>query len=196
MILKLQIFLRITFSGDICHKQGEISARKIRGEERNLIKSVFAGRSHTPGDLFRKKVASLSGDEFASGNRQGTGRQTKAFRHISAEAKRDQRLPSLLAKNLTELDEKLKKDDIEKCSKSQINKRFYGFIASTDVTSDSLRITLLDEGGVRLYHSVAPKDIIYIDATGTVVENIAQFKRLLLYSFTTRNPFGLSPPYL
>ena len=107
-------FLRITFSGDICHKQGETSARKIRGEERNLIKSVFAGRSHTPGDLFRKKVASLSGDEFASGNRQGIGRKAKAFRHISAEAKRDQRLPSLLAKNLTELDEKLKKDDIQK----------------------------------------------------------------------------------
>ena len=83
-------------------------------------------------------------------------------------------------KNLTELDEKLKKDDIEKCSKSQINIQFYGFIASTDVISDSLHITLLDEGGVRLYHSIAPKDIIYIDATGTVVENIAQFNHIHL----------------
>eukprot|EP00794_Sanderia_malayensis_P001958 gene1958-2226_t len=37
------------------------------------------------------------------------------------------------------------------------------------------------------------KDILYFDATGSLIEKVKGFKRILLYSLTTRNPFGKTP---
>ena len=45
-----------------------------------------------------------------------------------------------------------------------------------------------------LYHETAPRDILYVDATGTVASKIPWLKRILYYAALVRNPFGKTPP--
>ena len=80
----------------------------------------------------------------------------------------------------------------EKKFKSMMDKQWItGFLQFTTGTPSSV---LFDEGCVRLYRHVCSKDMLFFYATGTIVEAVKNFKRLLLYSLTTRNPFNKSPP--
>ena len=72
--------------------------------------------------------------------------------------------------------------------------RILCFLQSNDITTDTLSSVLFDEGCVQLYCHVCTKDILFFYTTGTIVEAVKNFKRLLLYSLTTRNPFNKSPP--
>ena len=44
------------------------------------------------------------------------------------------------------------------------------------------------------YHEQVSRDILYIDATGTVIDKIKGYGRLLCYVAAIRHPFGKSPP--
>eukprot|EP00794_Sanderia_malayensis_P015499 gene15499-17078_t len=56
-----------------------------------------------------------------------------------------------------------------------------------------LSVVLFDEGSVHRYREAACKDVLFVDATGTIIEKIRGFKRILFYSLTTRNPLGKTP---
>ena len=46
---------------------------------------------------------------------------------------------------------------------------------------------------ILLYHHTINKDILYFDATGSLTLPVKGFKRILLYSFCIRHPYGLTP---
>ena len=71
---------------------------------------------------------------------------------------------------------------------------YLGYIQGLSIDNSLIRLVLFDDPMVRLFHVLAPRDIIYLDATGNIVERIKPFKRIYYYALTVRHLFGLSPP--
>ena len=118
----------------------------------------------------------------------------KAFQHISSEANAIRNDLSIVADKIRKCDVKIRNEN-QQLHKSVMNiLKIPGYVQSNDITSDSFCVVLFDEGSIRLYRHVCLKDKIFLDASGTIVEKVRGVKRILLYSLTTRNPFGKSPP--
>eukprot|EP00112_Aurelia_sp_Birch-Aquarium-sp1_P007934 Seg1866.7 transcript_id=Seg1866.7/GoldUCD/mRNA.D3Y31 product="Sentrin-specific protease 1" protein_id=Seg1866.7/GoldUCD/D3Y31 len=186
--------LSISFVGDIVHKSNVLKSRKITGSEREKLRNEFSMSRKTPSNLFRQKLQTVNDRAFTSGNRTGCGITPKAFQHISSEARAEQLDMSSMSGKVRIVDKDIreKNDSLHKSLMSNQNLR--GFVQSNDITNDSISVALFDEGGVRLYRQICSKDVMFFDATGTVVEKLKGCKRILIYSLTTRNPFGKSPP--
>ena len=88
--------------------------------------------------------------------------------------------------------ELLKADEKSALSLRYLSRRMFGYIHSIQL-APTLRIVLLHEPLVRLYHGLASKDIVYFDTTGSVVEKIRRYKRILYYALCVRHPFGKTP---
>ena len=68
-----------------------------------------------------------------------------------------------------------------------------GYVQSCDITNKSLSLVMLDEGSIHLYRDFALKDILFVDATGSIIEKKG-LKRISLYSLSKCNPFGKTTP--
>ena len=53
---------------------------------------------------------------------------------------------------------------------------------------------LFNESSVRLYHDLSKKEILGIEATGSVVRKINNFEKIFLYAITIQHPFGKTFP--
>ena len=73
-------------------------------------------------------------------------------------------------------------------------KGIWGYIQGLTIDNTLIRLVLFDDPMITLFHTIATRDIIYLDATGNIVENVKLFKRIYYYSLTLRHPFGLAPP--
>ena len=52
----------------------------------------------------------------------------------------------------------------------------------------------MDQPMVMLYHQTVRNDILFIDATGSVVRQPRYLKKILYYACVIRHPYNLSPP--
>ena len=42
-------------------------------------------------------------------------------------------------------------------------RRMFGYIQDFSITNDHIKVLLFDEGIIRIYHQIVPKDFLYID---------------------------------
>ena len=185
---------RLQFVGNVNHDVSILKSRRITGSERQNLMHEFSCSRTKPSTFYRSKLRDLDEDSYASGNRLGCGVTSKAFQHISTEAKRKQNNVNLISEKIRDCDKAIQGKGGGTFETMMDKQQILGFVQSNDITNDTLCVVLFDEGCVRLYRHVCSKDILFFDATGTIVEAVKGFKKLLLYSLTTRNPFNKSPP--
>ena len=76
---------------------------------------------------------------------------------------------------------------------SEIQRKLFGYVHLV-TTFPQLKLVLTDEACLRLFHASAPRDILYFDATGSIIEKMHGFKKILLYTMTLRHPYGNCAP--
>ncbi len=62
------------------------------------------------------------------------------------------------------------------------------------MTNNELGIPLMDQPMTTLYHEHVKNDILYIDATGSLVRQMKNYKRLLYYAAVIRHPYNCGLP--
>ena len=75
-----------------------------------------------------------------------------------------------------------------------------GFIQQPSISQSEISITLFEEPLVRLYHTVAPRCTLQVDATGSIIASMHWLKnannkpkRILLYALTVKKPTEKAP---
>ena len=88
------------------------------------------------------------------------------------------------------------KDEDEQAALSlnQEYRRFFVYVQMINTTHNEIKITLFNEGMVRIFHQLAMKDIVYFDATGSLVAKVPNFKKIFNYCIAVRHPFSKAPP--
>eukprot|EP00794_Sanderia_malayensis_P004195 gene4195-4754_t len=187
--------LLLEFKGSICHDLAIRKARRISGMERAKRTAVFERDINLPpSDVYRNDLKNISSDVFAAGNRDNAGASKRVMQQIKHEARKKHSDQSLLHNLLAELQRKIKSEDQATSKKLRhFQRRMHGYIQGMQTVPD-LRVVLLHESTIRLYHGVASQDILYFDATGSVVQKLVSYKRILYYTLCVRHPFGKTPP--
>ena len=145
--------------------------------------------------ILRFELGKVDPKAFQAGNLTGVGKSSRAFQTIKSKLKGERSSLKGIHENLLQASEKISKDDeLSALSLGHYHRRFFGYVHNFPVTNAELKVVLLDEAMVRLYHERCKKDPLYIDATGTVVEDIKEYKRILYYCVAVRNPLGGTPP--
>ena len=72
----------------------------------------------------------------------------------------------------------------------------FGFIQRPSITYFESSLTLIDQPTTMFYHGRAKDDILFIDATGSKVRQLKQYKKIFYYAAIIRHPFDCSPPML
>ena len=188
--------LLIQFTGDVHHLVTNPKSRQIKGKEREDEKKKFQGNSSiNPSDVYRKKLGSLPGNAFATGNREGVGNSKKVYQNIKNEAMHEINSFENLHKQLIDLQIKLEKEDEKQCLNNGLMfRKLFGYIHSIIVTNHELKVVLLEERSIILFHNLASKDIVYLDATGGIVKKLTPYNKIFLYSLALRHPFGKTFP--
>eukprot|EP00794_Sanderia_malayensis_P013594 gene13594-15005_t len=165
----------------------------ITGEERKAIKENFLEQRKAPANVYREKLSKLNTAAYAAGNRSGCGVSAKAFQNISSEANAQKNDINHIAEKIRKCDAEIRKETASLYKSMMEAQKLEGYVQSCDITCEALSVVLFDEGSVHLYREAACKDVLFVDATGTIIEKIRGFKRILFYSLTTRNPLGKTP---
>ena len=187
--------MHLKFKGEITHNVRNPRARHISGLAREQKRQIFEKKpTMPPSDVYRNDLSALSADAFAAGDRTGAGKSKRVIQEIKNETKKRHRDTHMLHETLSNLQKDLLKSDENAALRlKQLSRRLFGYIHSVELVP-SLRIVLLHEPLLRLYHGLAARDILYFDATGGVVEKLRQYKRILYYAFCVRHPYGKTPP--
>ena len=95
---------------------------------------------------------------------------------MSAENRADDHNIENISANVIKTERKIDsarlQQDYDICKKLQWERDIYGFIESCDITSRSVFVVLSGEGSVKLYHGICEIDILYFDATGSIINAI------------------------
>ena len=138
-----------------------------------MYKSFF---NTNPSGMYREGLSSITSEQFPSGNRDGAGQSKKVHQNIKHEAFHEINSFENVHKYLLTLHEKLKKNDETECLAFR---KIFGFIQSITFKRTELKVVLFNELSVRLYHDLSKKEILGIDATGSVVRKINNFEKNL-----------------
>ena len=68
-------------------------------------------------------------------------------------------------------------------------RRTFGYIQDFRITKDHIKVLLFDEDMIRIYHQIAPKDILYIDCSGYLVSQIYNISRIFNYCIAIRHQY-------
>ena len=174
------------------HAGKELQSRRITGAARASLAKKFASNpSLKPSKLYTSKLGKIDGTQFASGNRTGVG-TTNAVRIISCRARKAQHTVAGLESRIATVRRDIRAKDMDDTKKIGRDKSrvFYGYIQEACVNEERIRIVMLEEDIVRLYHKIANCCLFYVDATGGLVQKIRDAKRVLYYAMVIGHPFS------
>lgn len=137
--------VNVYYSRNLKHKVTEQQARPIRATQREIIKESFRNGGK-PLRYFLKEYEKKDTDQIISGNCDGVGKDTHVFRQISCESRQIGRTDKDLIQSLLTVMTKSKEDG-------------FGFIQQLSIKP--LTIQYWSEEGLRLYHSLAQKDVLF-----------------------------------
>ena len=166
------------------HSRDERKARQIRGAKRSLIKKELEHK--TPSAIYNLKFTTLQSHELESGKRDAVGSSPNVFQKISSEANIDKISHRNLIMSLLTLD--------KECSTNS-EKIYPGIIRR--VTAKPFSLSLFPEEGIRIFHYMAKKETIYLDATGTLISlKGTEYEKCtcLYYSLVVQHPSKNCPP--
>ena len=183
--------LKICFSGNVNHNIITPKAPKLSGEEKKNARSFLESGTVTPSKAYREKLLHTPQDTIASGNRTGVGTSTRPFKHISSELKRlDGAKPNMfLAESILKVGENVARaDEAQAIELKHTHRKMFGYVQHSNVTSNAINIILCSEGSISLYHELCERDIVYLDATGSLFMQPKGYNRALYYALVIRHP--------
>ena len=171
--------LNVVFSTEsVKHAYGEHQSRFVRSKRRKDLQEVLQHQS--PSTVYNKLFNTITDTEFTSGKRDKVGRSRQVLQKISSEANLSKQRDSDLLKSLMLIREKMNENNSSKVGK---------YIQR--INAFPLTVTCFTEEGVRLYHKLATKGTLYLDATGTIVslrKTPFENRRMLYYALVMRHP--------
>ena len=128
-----------------------------------------------------------------SGNRNDYG-TNKVYQNIKKEVKKQKTSLTNTHSGRMTLQEELKnKDKLEALSLCYDFRRMFGYIQDFNITTDYIKVLLFDEGMIRIYHQIVPKDILYIDCSSYLVSQIHNISRIFNYCIAIHHPISKAP---
>ena len=186
--------LSLIFQGDVLHDIREREADEIRGKERDSLKEMFFNQPTVPpSHVYRSGIANLDSESFMAGNRGSVGVSPNVLKQIKYEARKGTKSSIAVFQTLQTLMEKFKAEDKKRAESVGTKRKLYGFIHDTS-TTPNLKVFMAHESGIRLYNLFCQCDCVYIDATGSLVEKLPSYSKILLYQLSVRHPYGKAPP--
>ena len=183
--ITLNVFINFT-SPFVKHATDERRSRQIRSSNRTIAKKEVL--SLTPSCLYNKKFSSLTLAELESGKRDKVGSSQHVLRKISSEGQRDQ-FPHL------DLVMSLKVIDKEITESFGCKRNICGYIQR--IVAKPFSVSFFTEEGVRIYHNFAKDQVLYLDATGTVISlkgTDYESNTSLYYALVVGHPKKGQPP--
>jgi Ubiquitin carboxyl-terminal hydrolase/Ulp1 protease family, C-terminal catalytic domain len=171
----------VHYNGSIKHPLFGKWARPIRSTERRMLQDQFMyGRK--PYSVYVDKLQSKTGNQLIAGNYDGIGKSRCVLRKIASESMHNLRIDPDVYKSLLAL-----QGNVASETSSQYG--IYEFLQSVSLVPVILHFWT--ENGVRLFHQLSCCCAVLLDATGSVVRKMPQFKRILYYELSVRNPTGI-----
>ena len=153
----LSVLVEFT-SSTVKHFTNERKSRQLRSGIRTTLKNELSFTS--PTTLYNQKFTSLNQAELESGKRDVVGKTVQVYRKISSEGNKEQ-LPH------DDLIISLKMVDNEIIQATKSDRQINGYIRR--ITAKPFSVSLFTEEGIRIYHHFAEQQVLYIDATGSIV---------------------------
>ncbi len=163
------------FEGSVRHIIDKQHARPIRQPERKVLYEKFQA-GETPMHIYKQNVSSKEGDVIIAGNYNHCGKGSAVLKQISTESKKEDRCSSKPFESL---------QDIKSISKGGTGK-VKGFIQSIGI--DPPYVHYYSETRIRIWHDLACRDVVFLDATGSLVRSVNDSKKVLYYEISFRNP--------
>ena len=188
-------FGKSVFIGNVNHKTGALAFRQIKGEKRSLEKQTYKNNINIPpSKIFKEKISNIDAEVYVSGNRNDCS-TNKVHQNIKNEVKKQKTSLTNIHSDLMTLQEELKNKDEEALSLCHDFRRMFRYIQDVSITNDHIKVLLSDEGMIRIYHQIVPKDILYIDCSGYLVSQIHNISRIFNYCITIRHPISKAPAF-
>ena len=128
-----------------------------------------------------------------SGNRNDCG-ANEVHHNIKNAVKKQRTSLTNIHNDLMTLQEKLKnKDEQEALSPCHDFRGMFGYIQDFSITNDHIKVLFFDEGMIRIYYQVVPKNILYIDCSGYLALQINNISRVFNYCIAIRHPISKVP---
>ena len=187
-------FGKSVFIGNVNHKTGALAFRQIKGEKRSLEKQTYKNNINIPpSKIFKEKISNIDAEVYVSGNRNDCS-TNKVHQNIKNEVKKQKTSLTNIHSDLMTLQEELKnKDEQEALSLCHDFRRMFGYIQDFSITNDHIKVLLFDEGMIRIYHQIVPKDILYIDCSGYLISQIHNISRIFNYCIAILHPISKAP---
>ena len=136
-------------------------------------------------------MSSIPLDKYAVGNRNGAGLLTNTHTVLASRARKSQTKGVSIHEALMKLKVALaEQDGMQALNAGQWEQIFWGLIHSNYVSDKEMHVVLLD----RLCRALSKLDTLFLAATGSVINPLPGFSRILHYSLILRHPFGAAPP--
>ena len=72
-------------------------------------------------------------------------------------------------------------------------RRMFGYIQDFNIRNSHIKVLLFDEGMIKMYHQIVPKDILYIDCSSYLVSQIHRISRIFDYCIAISLPISKVP---
>ena len=174
--VSLQMFsvncVDVQYKGVLCHKKNELRSRPIRiGERLNLQKELSTGVK--PLNKYLQFVKSMDNELLFSGNCDGFGKDSHVLAQIACEGRQHREDKDYIYSVMKQMDT-MKSD-------SKI-----GFIQKFCIRPNYVLYWSYE--GLSLFHKFAAQNILYWDATGSMVKPCNGNKKFLYYELAMENP--------
>ena len=137
----------------------------------------------------------MNPDSFAAGNMTESGKTHIGYQQLAAKSRKEADSVEDISRGVSQLHGELKKLDEEQAIKQGATFRNnFGCIQGPIVTNDEISIVMLDQPMAMLYHEHIRNNSLFIDGSGTAINNIKGFKKILYYAAVTQHPHRDSPP--
>ncbi len=171
------LLVEVKYGGSVHHKIEECHARRISGKERDNLRNILA-TGQMPFKEYLNRLATKTNAELLSGNCDNMGTTVKVMQKISSESRQIGKEDNNVIKSLQVLKEKME-------AQSNVEARLKGFIHGFGLSP--LYVYFFLESSVRMWHDLCQKQVVFIDATGGLVEK-QNSKELLYYEIIFKHP--------
>ncbi len=183
----------ISYSGELRHKGSVHHGRRIKGIERERIKSALDGMD--PSRVHHRLLLNLPAKVYASGNRDGVGNQS-VLQKISSERNLRGRPFVDTMQSVAHLRGRFIKEDEDlypEHTKKESGLHLFGYIQFVSLYPTI--VMMWTEADLRLYFEMARNATVFFDATGKIVRKVFNDTgSILYYSLVVSHPTSGKPP--
>lgn len=167
----------VQMGGRVQHSKCESHSRPIKGSDRRNVRNAFS-MGVRPMKLYLRRLASKPDHVIQSGNRDDCGNSLHVMQKISSEARSCDR------DSMDELRSLISKMEIQR-NKINSGGTVPGFIQQKSV--HPLYIICFTEAGIRVWHDLCKRDVVFWDATGGCIHRTGSKKLMFYYELSVRS---------